>query len=113
MSTFKTFIKLVLDSYDLEDNTQRVINQLQNNIANSFSPLTSKTQNDNNVLSNVALTVGTNTINHGLGTNLQGYYIVRQRAKASIYDTQDSNKSPNLTLLLVSDTAVSVDLIVF
>ena len=44
---------------------------------------------------------------------LQGWYIVRQRALASIYDTQDSNQNPSLTLNLTSNAVVSVDIAVF
>lgn len=65
------------------------------------------------VLNDVSLINGTNTINHGLGRKLQGWKIVRQRAAASIYDQQDTNSMPDLTLILVSNAVVSVDLEVF
>lgn len=65
------------------------------------------------ILQKVSLHAGPNTINHLLSRNLQGWRIVRQRAQASIYDTQDSNPSPNLTLILVSSATVEVDIEVF
>ena len=68
---------------------------------------------NNNILTSVSLASGSNTINHKLNRKLQGWMIVRQRASASIYDTQDSNTDPNNTLVLVSSAAVTVDLLVF
>jgi hypothetical protein len=65
------------------------------------------------ILSNVSLVAGSNTINHGLGKNLQGWRIVRQRSAASVYDNQDNNSKPDLTLILVSSAAVVVNLEVF
>ena len=66
-----------------------------------------------NMLTQVLLVTGSNTINHGLGRNLQGWRVVRQRALASLYDTQDTNQRPGLTLTLVSSAPVIVDLEVF
>lgn len=66
-----------------------------------------------NILSKVVLTTGDNKINHLLGRKLIGWRIVRQRASATIYDKQDSNQSPNLTLVLNSSANVTVDLEVF
>lgn len=66
------------------------------------------------VLKNVQLAVGQNVINHKLGRILQGWNSTRIRnVAAQIYDTQDSNQTPQLTLNLVSDAAVTVDLFVF
>ena len=65
------------------------------------------------LLKNITLATGTNTINHKLGRNLQGWFIVRQRAAGTVYDTQDTNKFPALTLTLQSSANISVDLYVF
>ncbi len=66
------------------------------------------------LIRNVALTTGTNEVNHKLGRRLQGWIIVRQRGPASVYDNQDSNSTMQaLTLTLVSSAAVIVDLYVF
>jgi len=65
------------------------------------------------VLKNVELVIGTNVINHKLGRVLQGWSLSRKRGPANIYDTQDSNQTPQLTLVLVSDAVVSIDLTVF
>lgn len=65
------------------------------------------------ILKEITLKTGSNTINHRLDAKLQGWQIVRQRAAASIYDNQDSNQTPELTLTLISSANVVVDLVVF
>lgn len=62
------------------------------------------------ILENVSLISGSNTINHLLGHKLHTWKIVRQRAQASIYDNQDANQMQDLTLVLVSDAPVVVDI---
>ena len=93
--------------------TDRVVNQLQDNIANFIEPIGDNVLLSGIILKNVALAVGSNTIQHGLGRLLLGWFIVRQRASASIYDTQDNNKTPQTTLLLTSSAVVKVDIYVF
>jgi predicted RNA binding protein YcfA (HicA-like mRNA interferase family) len=86
----------------IQDNTGKAINQLSNNALVSGSVLTSQ-----------ALKAGDNTINHKLGKTLSGWFIVRQRGSASIYDKQDGNSSPAQTLILNSSADVTVDIYVF
>lgn len=62
------------------------------------------------ILPKISLLEGSNTVNHTLGRNLTGWRIIRQRGSATIYDTQDVNSSPNLTLLLNASANVVVDL---
>lgn len=74
-----------------------------------------------NILKKVQLTQGLNTVNHGLGRTLQGWYAVRPRKYAAdyaLYDEQDNNSTPDLTLSLFStqgtkSSPVIVDLVVF
>lgn len=65
------------------------------------------------LLKSVSLASGDNIVNHLLGRKLQGWFIVRQRAAGTVYDKQDTNQIPNLTLLLNASTALVVDLFVF
>jgi len=44
---------------------------------------------------------------------LTGWNPTRIRASATIFDTQDSNQTPQLTLNLVASANVVVDLLVF
>lgn len=86
---------------------------LETQWASILDPVSTNPLNNANILKNVQLTTGSNTINHKLGRPLQGWYILRQRASASLYDTQDSNLYPELTLVLVSSANVTIDLAVF
>jgi hypothetical protein len=86
---------------------------LQNVWTAILNPLLGTPQINTTLLKNIDLSVGTNQINHKLGRKLQGWYIVRQRADANIYDNQDNNQNPELTLTLISSNQVSVDLVVF
>lgn len=65
------------------------------------------------LLRNISLINGQNTINHLLDRPLLGWFVTRQNALANIYDAQNGNSMPNLTLVLVSDAAVTIDLYVF
>lgn len=85
----------------------------QDRWAVQIDPIVNAPQNSSLILKNIALTTGSNVINHKLGKKLQGWVIVRQRALASIYDTQDSNQTPDLTLQLTSNANVTVDIEVF
>lgn len=86
---------------------------LQTNWASIINPVIDLPLVRGFILQRVILTVGSNTINHLLGRKLQGWTIVRQRAQASIYDNQDQNQQAALTLILVSDAVVTVDIYVF
>lgn len=93
--------------------TSQTFMLLQTNWKSQLDPILSNPTIQNLILKNVLLINGTTVINHLLGHKLRGWKIVRQRAAASIYDNQDSNQTPQLTLILISDAAVSVDLEVF
>lgn len=81
--------------------------------AQALNPIISNPTINNLILKNIPLTIGTNVINHKLGRNLQGWHTSRIRAAATIYDSQDTNPTPSLTLILISDADVMIDLVVF
>jgi hypothetical protein len=85
----------------------------QDRWASILNPLIKNPSNNRSLLKNVKLVTGSNVINHGLGQPLQGWNPVRIRASATFYDTQDSNPTPDLTLVLVSSANVTIDLEVF
>lgn len=86
---------------------------VQTKWASVLNPLLASPMSTGVLLKSIRLVTGANAINHMLSRNLQGWLIVRQRAAASIYDTQDTNSTPGLTLNLVASAPVSVDLYVF
>lgn len=91
----------------------RTVNQLQENIKQAVDPLLSNALAGGNLLQSIALTTGSNSINHKLGQTLVGWFLTRLRGAASVYDTQASNPNPTVTLTLVSSADVTVDLYVF
>ena len=86
---------------------------LQTKWASILNPLLGNPSNNASILPKISLLTGSNVVNHKLGKKLQGWSIVRQRSAANIYDDQDANQSPDLTLVLVSSADVVVDLQVF
>jgi hypothetical protein len=93
--------------------TDRILSQLQTAWASLINPVITLPQSQGIILPNVSLASGANVVNHMLGRKLQGWQIVRQRASATIYDTQDLNQTPQLTLNLTASGAVVVNLFVF
>ncbi len=89
------------------------LSQTQNTWATSLNPLLNRPANNSIILPQVKLTTGTNVVNHRLGRKLQGWIPVRIRASATFYDQQDTNQTPDLTLVLVSSADVTIDLEVF
>lgn len=85
----------------------------QNRWASIIDPILSNPLSKAIILPSVTLTTGVNIINHKLGRKLQGWYITRIRASATVFDTQDANQSPQLTLQLTASANVVVDLVVF
>ena len=91
----------------------QTLTMVQTKWAAELNPLLSNLLNSGSVLKSVKLTSGANVINHKLGRPLQGWFIVRQRSAGTVYDTQDSNTMPALTLQLTASAAITVDLFVF
>lgn len=89
------------------------LNNVQNVLVRTLNPVFSMPLMGGNLLTNQTLTTGSNSINTGLSRELTGWIIVRQRAAAAIYDTQDTNKTPTMTLQLTSSAPVVLDLYVF
>ncbi len=86
---------------------------MQTSWASKLNPVLAQPITAGQLLKNISLVTGHNSINTLLGRKLQGWIIVRQRGITTVYDTQDANPLPNLTLWLTSATDVSIDLYVF
>lgn len=97
-----------------QQTADRQLNQFQQALRSALQPITSLPTSSSTILTNIALVTGqVNTINTGLGYPLSGWYIIRQRAQAVIWDSQDSNTNPNNTLILNTSANVTVDIIIF
>lgn len=87
---------------------------IQDNLVKVLQPVTSNELLNGNILTKIALVSGSvNNIPHGLGRPLIGWYLVRVRASATVYDTQDTNLNPSSTLALHTSAGVTVDIAVF
>jgi len=87
--------------------------QMQTKWAAQLNPIIDNPISQGILLKNQVLVSGANVINHKLGRKLQGWIVTRIRASATLYDTQDANSSPALTLQLTASAGVTVDLYVF
>lgn len=85
----------------------------QQSQAQALNPLLKNPVTGGIILEKVSLSVGSNTIPHKLGRKLVGWMLVRLRSGSSIYDNQDANTSPEISLVLVSSAAAVVDIYVF
>lgn len=99
-----------LPQYQMAD---KDLGLLQTGWSKLLNPIISRLQNKSNILQSVSLITGDNIINHGLGYVLTGWRLVRVRAGATIYDKQDTNTTPAVTLVLNASSAVTVDIEVF
>lgn len=86
---------------------------LQTRWASELNPVLNNPLVNGRLIKSVVLGTGANVVNHGLGRPLQGWVLTRVRANATVYDTQDSNSTPGLTLKLTASAAATVDLYVF
>lgn len=103
----------VLTKFTQLNTPDRVLGQIQDNIARSVNPALAKPVLDSVILNNVSLVSGDNAVSHTLGRKLVGWCVIRLRSAATIYDKQDSNTTPEATLTLNASTGVTVDLLCF
>ena len=95
-------------------NTQdEVQNRIQDNTKKAVNAASNTPLNQGAILTSIALKSGDNTVDHKLGKKLSGWFIVRLRGAATIYDKQDGNAQSSQTLILNSSAAVTVDIYVF
>lgn len=76
-----------------------------------IEPIINNPRNSSTTIKNIVLATGLNIIDHRLGRPLQGWSPSRIRGvQVMLYDNQDANQTPQLTLALVSSADVSIDL---
>lgn len=96
---------------DIED---QIIARFQDNVAAAISTLPETEIIQGRIVKNVELlAASTVKVSHKLGRVLIGWTIVRQRASSIVWDLQDANKNPNLTLDLKCSADCTVDIWVF
>ena len=92
---------------------QLSLDMTTNRWASLIEPFLNNPANNSLILKQISLTAGPNTINHKLGRKLSGWKTTRVRSAVTLYDDQDSNQAPQLTLILVASAPCVVDLEVF
>jgi hypothetical protein len=86
------------------------VNLLQTRWKSVLDPVLANPATSQVILTNIALVVGNNQINHKLGQLQQGWFITDINAAAKIYRSAPFN---TVTLTLNSDTACTISLGVF
>ena len=87
--------------------------KMQTTWAQQLNPVIYNELLQGQLLTNISLINGNNVVNHKLGRKLIGWFIVGINAPATIYDTQSTNQSPQLTLDLVSSADCLCNMWVF
>lgn len=65
------------------------------------------------LIKKISLSSGDNVINHSLGFQLSGYIVVLNSAAVTFYDKQNTNPTPDKTLVLNASGATTISLLVF
>jgi hypothetical protein len=122
LQTAKVISTSVTTTFTQVQSSDRLLNQVQNNIADAINPLLAlvtfnqafaKTFLKGKISSKVSLVTGSNTITHNLGYSPTGWLIIRARSAATFFDTQDANLTPTKTLLITSSATCSIDIFIF
>lgn len=87
--------------------------KMQTAWASQLNPVIANALLQGQMLQGVNLINGTTQVNHGLGRKLVGWFPVGQNAQANLWDSQATNNTPQLTLIINSNAAVTVSLWVF
>lgn len=100
---------MTLPIYKSEDQS---LTLLQTGWSSQINPVLGNPLVNGVLQKNIALSVGSNSINHKLGRNLQGYIITGMHTTFSQITDTTSN-TPSLTLNLNSSAATSIDIYCF
>lgn len=105
---------MAIKSFKRIQSTDRVVNQMQDNIEQVLRRIISSAILSGQLIEDVDIVTGTEkVVNHGLGRELRGWFIVRQNANANLWDSQATNTLSNKTLILNSSANVKISLWVF
>lgn len=94
--------------------SNKEIGRLQSNLEQWSVSVLKAGLNNGVLLEAISLSTGdTNAVEHKLGRAPRGWIVVRQRAAASIWDSQDANVFKTKSLALECSADVIIDLWVF
>ncbi len=90
----------------------RQFNQFQQALGAALMPITQNPIAAATILSNITLNAGSNNVPIGLQQPLIGWFLVRLRGNATVWDSNDGNTN-NQILVLNSTATVVVDIAIF
>lgn len=97
-----------------QQTNDRQLNTFQTALASALQPITMNPIAACTIITKVTLTSGKiNVIPVGLPQALQGWFLVRSRANALVWDSQDTNTTPSQNLLLNTTADTVVDIAIF
>lgn len=103
---YKRFKKIEIDD--------EVLSRMQDNVDAAIAQLSVTEVLQGRLVKSISLlSASTVKISHKLGRAPIGWFIVRQRANAVVWDLQDTNSNPNLTLNLNCSADCTIDIWVF
>ena len=90
------------------------VKRLNDNCAVSFDSILPFPMLSGIIIPNIIMLSGIDKIiNHGLGVPYTGWFIIRQNAAASIYESSTVNTLQDLQIILKSSANVTVSLFIF
>lgn len=91
---------------------KQTLEQLSTKWASQLNPVLANLLVNGQLLDNVTLFSGTTVVNHKLGRQIQGWFLVSPLGAATVYEAAQQ-PNPTLTLTLVSNAAIQTGLWVF
>jgi len=105
---------MALRRYERIPTQDETLSRIQERVEDAFLPVSDSKILDGHLIEGQALASGTTSeIAHSLGRKLIGYIVVKRNAAQHVYDTQETNDTPDKTLYLTAGGTVTVDLWVF
>lgn len=90
--------------------TSRDLNLVQDAIQAAFDALSKEPLSGAQILPQVPLAAGSNTLTHGLGRNYRSWAVFRPSAAVTVYETPSPD--PATFLVLVASAPATLDLLV-
>lgn len=104
---------MVMKDIALVQTDNKDVNQAQQNIKQSISPLISNPANSGHMVKGQKLVAGANTINHGLGHTITGYYIASTSAPISYSDNIQGGGNLSQSFVLTVNVAATANIYCF